>query len=115
AQVHDRDIGALAGEQDRDRTADARVATCDQRNLSVELAAALVVQREIARLFLELVFVSGFVEVLGREVNGLLALARLHGAGFLLAGFGPLLLVATIHPALDFALLAHGAGGTSLG
>ena len=43
-EIEDRDVGALLGEADRDRAADAAVAAADQRDLAGELAGAAVVR-----------------------------------------------------------------------
>jgi hypothetical protein len=83
-QVHDRDVGAFAREQHRHRAADAGIAAGHDRRHVLELAAADVVRREEAWCEIEFVFVAGLVEVLLRELGGLLALAGLHR--FLLVG-----------------------------
>ena len=49
-EVDDRDVGALLGEGDRDRAADAAVAAGDQRDLAVELAGGPVVPHLGTRL-----------------------------------------------------------------
>src|SRR5690606_4562648 len=58
---------AFAREQHRDRAADAGVAAGDQRHHAVELAAALVIGREEARLGIERVFLPGLALALLRQ------------------------------------------------
>ena len=58
AQIEDRDVGALAGEQRGDRAADAAVGAGDQRDLALEPARARIARLPIG-LGLELAFVPG--------------------------------------------------------
>src|SRR5690606_31249185 len=115
AEVGNGDVGALAREQHRHRAADAGVAAGDQRHHAVELAAALVVGREEARLRIERVFLPGLALALLRQrVLRLPARPGLHrrlGLAGLFGGLlrsllrGLLLRVPGIDVALDGALL----------
>src|SRR5690606_28008724 len=64
AEVGDEDIRALAGEQHRHRAADAGIAAGDDRSHALELAAAGIARREVARLRIELVLLPGLRLVL---------------------------------------------------
>jgi hypothetical protein len=61
-----------------DGAADSRIAAGDDRGEAVELAAAAVVGRHELRRELELGFAAGLLQVLRRELLGLLARAGLH-------------------------------------
>ena len=56
AEIGDRDVGAFARVQHRDRAADAGIAAGDQRALAFELAGGLVFRGLVARLRIELRF-----------------------------------------------------------
>ena len=58
AQIEDRDVGALAGEQHRDRPADAAVGAGDQRDLALEPAGSRIARLPVG-LGLELALVPG--------------------------------------------------------
>jgi hypothetical protein len=64
AQVDDRDICPLPGKQHRHRAPDARVATGDQRHLSLELARAAIVLRLIHGTRLEFGLAAGLLLML---------------------------------------------------
>src|SRR5688572_22153404 len=122
AQVDDRHIRTLAGEEDCHRAANARISTGDERNHSLELAAAYIGRRLIVWLRRHLVLGTWLREMLlGHRAVRLRAVAGLHG--FLSRGIRPGLLrgllrfralrfrfpgVITIDPLLDLALLAGG-------
>ena len=58
-EIDDADVGAFAGEEDRHRAPDARVAAGHDRRHPLELAAALVVGREEARRERQVGFPAG--------------------------------------------------------
>ena len=57
AQIEDRDVRAFAGEQRRDRAADAAVGAGDQRDLALEASGSRIARLPIG-LGLELAFVA---------------------------------------------------------
>ena len=87
-EIGDRDVGALAREQHRDRAADAGIAAGDQRHLVEKLFRALVVRGVVHRLELELGLLARLAQMLvGERRRGIDARAGLHRAAavFLLA------------------------------
>ena len=90
AQVHDRDVGALAGEQDGDRAPDTRVAAGDDGHLSVQLPRALILRGHVEGTRLQLRLESGFGLLLLRQRRlGVLAvLLRLGRLGLAPPRFG---------------------------
>src|SRR5690606_34574796 len=79
AEIGDGDIRALAREQHRHRAADAGIAAGDERHHALELAAAGIARRHIARLRIELVLLPRPGLVLpGQRILRLPARARLH-------------------------------------
>ena len=76
AQIEDGDVGALAGEQRRDRAADAAVGAGDQRDLALEAIRTLVARLPVG-LGLELALVAGQLILVDH---------RLHDVGFVAHG-----------------------------
>src|SRR5688572_14871947 len=118
AQVDDRHICTLAGEEHCHCPANARISTGDERNHPLELAAAYVGRRLIVWLRVHLMLGARLGEVLlGHGAVGLPPVARLHGLlgcrirfRFLRLSFPRFLLarVFMIDPFLDLALLTGG-------
>lgn len=66
-EVHDRDVGAFAREQDGDGAADAGIPAGDQRDVVLQLAGAAVVRRRELRPRLHRVLAARWCEPLRGE------------------------------------------------
>ena len=104
AEIHDRDVGALARVEHGDRAADPGIAAGDERDLVLQLARALVLRRHVARAQLELRLEPRLLQMLLRQRRlGLLSHTGLRGAILLLA-FLLLLLLLLLVRAVDLTL-----------
>ncbi len=106
-EIGDRDVGAFAGEQHRDRAADAGIAAGDERHHVEKLFRALVMRRVVHRLQLEVGFEPGFFRCCaGSGGTGYWRAPACIALGFFLSPAA--FLSVCIDPALDGALLACG-------
>ena len=89
AQVDDRDIRPLAGEQHRHRAPDARVAAGDERHLALELGRADIVRCQVGGTRLEVGLAPRLLLVLfGQRWRGVRSGAGLDRPSLLRSGFG---------------------------
>ena len=103
-EIGERDVGAFACEEHRDRPADAGIAAGDERHLVEKLLRALVVRGVVHRLELELGLEARLAQMLVRERrDGIDARSGLHraAAAFLRA----FLLIGAVDLALNGALV----------
>ena len=113
-EIGDRNVRALAGEQHRDRAADAGVGAGDERHHIEELFRAFVMRRVVHRLKLKLGFPSGLFQMLvGQRRRRIDTRAGLHGLGLLLLPLS-VSLVGLVDLALNGAFLARGRLGSLL-
>ncbi|MNV29249.1 hypothetical protein D3C71_1204670 [compost metagenome] len=108
AEIGNRHVRAFARKQHGHRAAYARIAAGDQRVHALELAAALVAWRLIARRLLHLAFLARLFQMLAAHGRGrfLAVRAGCRGRGRRLAFLG--LLVRCVLLALDVLLLGNG-------
>ena len=103
-EIGERDVGALAREEHRDRAADAGIAAGDQRHLVEKLLRALVVRGVVHRLEFELGLEARLAQMLvGERRVGIDARSGLHrAAAVFLRAF---LLIGAVDLALNGALV----------